>query len=82
MPSRIFPGERDSNQSGGTEEAGPGRKLMPFRPPWRPSRNVLATFFSSSELMLRSQPLKLGKTRLQGSDVKLAPEREMVELVL
>ena len=32
--------------------------------------------------MLRSQPLKLGKTRLQGFEVKLAPEREMVHRVL
>jgi hypothetical protein len=32
--------------------------------------------------MLRSQPLKLGEAGLQGFDVKLAPEREMVELVL
>jgi hypothetical protein len=32
--------------------------------------------------MLRSQPLEFGKTRLQGFDVKLAPEGEMVHLVL
>ncbi len=32
--------------------------------------------------MLRTEPLKLNKTRLQGFDVKLAPEGEMAHLVL
>jgi hypothetical protein len=43
---------------------------------------AVAPFGLTEELMLRTQPLKLSKTRLQGFDVKLAPEREMVELVL
>ena len=32
--------------------------------------------------MLRTEPLKLGKTGLQGFDVQFALEREMVELML
>jgi hypothetical protein len=47
-------------------------------------RTIQAAWLASADyyLMLRSQPLKLGEAGLQGFDVKLAPEREMVELVL
>ena len=42
----------------------------------------IASIRLAEELMLRSQPLEFGETSLQGFDVKLAPEGEMVHLVL